>query len=236
MGCSISCSIFETFSSALQWVACNKFGVANMLHVLDDFLFLGPANSAICDLSLKQFLSMCEVLGIPIKKEKTEGPKEIIIFLGIELDSKCMEARLPLEKIHKVKAALTSMKNRKKVTLKEMQSLIGLLNFACCVVVPGRAFLRRLIDLTKGKTKAHHKLRLNRQSRLDLHAWDTFIDQFNGKSMFLDDNWMDSDKLNLFTDASGAIGFGAVFGKKWFFGSWADQALEEIREECIALK
>lgn len=29
MGCSISCSIFETFSTALQWIACTKFWCTN---------------------------------------------------------------------------------------------------------------------------------------------------------------------------------------------------------------
>lgn len=39
------------------------------------------------------------------------------------------------------------MSHRKKVTLHDLQSLIGLLNFACVVIAPGRAFLCRLIDL-----------------------------------------------------------------------------------------
>lgn len=87
MGCSISCSIFETFSTALQWIACTKFGVPTMLHILDDFLFLGPPDSSICKLALHQFMSMCDVLGVPIKGEKTEGPSTTLIFLGIELDT-----------------------------------------------------------------------------------------------------------------------------------------------------
>lgn len=44
---------------------------------------------------------------------------------------------------------------RKKVTLKELQSLYGLLNFACQA---GRAFLRRLFDLTRGLQKPHHRV------------------------------------------------------------------------------
>jgi hypothetical protein len=64
MGCSISCSIFETFSTSLQWLFCAKFGVRDMTHVSDDFLFLGPSNSPICSSSLQQFMSMCETLGI----------------------------------------------------------------------------------------------------------------------------------------------------------------------------
>lgn len=227
MGCSISCSIFETFSTALQWIACTKFGVPTMLHILDDFLFLGPPDSSICKLALHQFMSMCDVLGVPIKGEKTEGPSTTLIFLGIELDTVNMEARLPEEKIVKIQNALHSAKRRKKMTLRELQSLIGLLNFACCVVVPGRAFLRRLIALTRGVSKPHFRIRMNSQARLDLNAWCEFIDNFNGKSMFINEDWQNSHKLNLYTDAAGKFGYGAVFGTKWFYGTWEDLSLQQ---------
>ncbi len=36
MGLSISCQVFEKFSTALQWIMETKFG-ANMSHLLDDF-------------------------------------------------------------------------------------------------------------------------------------------------------------------------------------------------------
>lgn len=227
MGCSISCSLFETFSTALQWIACTKFGVPNMLHILDDFLFLGPPDSPICNLSLHQFMSMCAVLGVPIKGKKTEGPSTTLVFLGIELDTVNMEARLPEEKIVKIQNALHSAKRRKKMTLRELQSLIGLLNFACCVVVPGRAFLRRLIALTRGVSKPHFRIRMNSQARLDLNAWCEFIDNFNGKSMFINDDWQNSHKLKLYTDAARKFGYGAIFGTKWFYGTWEDIGLQQ---------
>ena len=64
-----------------------------------------------------------------------------------------MEARLPDDKLEKARSLLLAFQSKQKVTLKELQSLIGVLNFACSVVVPGRAFLRRLIDLTMGVHK-----------------------------------------------------------------------------------
>lgn len=76
----------------------------------------------------------------------------------------------------KNKLALAAVRKKKKIKLRDLQSLIGLLNFACYVVVPGRAFLRRLINLTKGVIKPYHKIRLNKQDRLDLKAWADFID------------------------------------------------------------
>ena len=91
---------------------------------------------------------------------------------------------------------------RRKVTLLELQSLIGLLSFACCVVHSGRTFLRRLIDRTK---------RLNKDSRLDIAAWLLFIEHFNGKTMLLKQIWISANKLHLYTNAGGSLGFAAIY-------------------------
>ena len=105
---------------------------------------------------------MCKYLGVPIAPEKTVGPSTILTFAGIELDTNAMEARLPADKILKTRSILFEFLCRRKATLKEVQSLIGLLNFACTVVPPGRAFLRRLIDLTKGVHAPFYRIRLTR--------------------------------------------------------------------------
>ena len=41
MGCSISCRLFEEFSTAMHWVLSNKLAIPAVVHVLDDFLFIG---------------------------------------------------------------------------------------------------------------------------------------------------------------------------------------------------
>ena len=111
-----------------------------------------------------------------------------------------MECRLPQDKIVKINTALISAMHRKKIKLQSLQSLIGLLNFACMVVCPGRAFLRRLIDLTVNNVNPFHFIRLTCEARADLQAWQSFIETFNGKSVFLADTWVTSDHLKLFTD------------------------------------
>ena len=107
----------------------------------------------------------------------------------------------------------------------------GLLNFACLDVVPGRTFVRRLIDLTKGFSNPNHHKDLNRESRRDLTACSLFIDNFNGKSLLLFKR-VTSNQLHLYSDAVDSLGFGAVFGRKWFYGSWP----EEMRDYNITLK
>ncbi|PFX27885.1 uncharacterized protein LOC111327038 [Stylophora pistillata] len=219
MGCSSSCKTFETFISTLKWIARTKFKIQHVLHLLDDFLFIAPSE-CLCQQKLNIFLEFCSYLGVPIALEKTCGPATTLSFVGIELDTVLMEAKLPRDKLDKCVTTILEFQHRKKVALRELQSLIGLLNFACSVVQPGRAFLRRLIDFTIGIKSPSHKIRPNQEVKIDLNLWLNFLEDFNGKSFFLDDNWLSYSKLNLNTDASGAHGFGAVFGSHWCYGKW----------------
>ena len=93
-----------------------------------------------------------------------------------------MEARLPEDKLEKSCSGLTEFLSCKRVSLKELHFLIGLFNFACCVVVPGREFLRHLIDLTKGIQKPHHRVRLTKDTKYNIIFWHDFLHSNNGKS------------------------------------------------------
>ena len=221
MGCLSSCKTFETFSTAIEWIAQNKLHITHILHLLDDFLIISPTED-LCQKQLDSFLMLSSYLGIPMAPEKTVGPSQIISFAGIELDSILMEARLPQEKLDKCQTLISAFLTRRKVSLQEIQSLTGLLNFACSVVVPGRAFLRRLIDLTIGVRHPHFQIRLSREVKAVLNVWQKFLSGFNGRSFFLSDDWHDSHQLQLYTDASGTLGFGAVFRKNWCYGEWPD--------------
>ena len=110
---------------------------------------------------------------------------------------------------------------QKKVTLEEIHSLCGLLNFACLVIHPGQALLRRLFELTRGFERPNHRVKLKRGCQDDLKVWWEFKKKyFNGKCFFLDENFLNSDRVNLYTDASGIHGYEAVFGNSWFYGPW----------------
>ena len=187
MGCASSCRTFEMFNStAIEWVAKKHLSIRYLIHILDDYLMAAPTYHQ-CRIDLARFLSLCDYLGVPMAPEKTVGPENILSFAGIELDTLRMEARLPLDKTEKCKILVSAFLRRKKVTLREIQSLTGLLNFACSVVVPGRAFLCRLINLTKGIKSAHHFIRLTKSVKADLEIWRSFLDDFNGRSFFLSD-------------------------------------------------
>ena len=143
--------------------------------------------------------------------------------MGIELDSIHMLARLPQEKITKCCELISNFLSRKSVTLHNLQVLLGTLNFACSVLSPGRAFLRRLIDLSIGVSKPSHHIRLTKEAKEDLRTWLEFLSQYNCKSFFQDEFWTSSEKMELYTDASGSVGFGGLLGSQWFYGLWGER-------------
>ena len=218
MGCSVSCQVFEKLSCGLQWILQKRFLVLTMSHILDDFIFISPS-SLECNMFLNSFFQLANSLGIPVKHAKTVYASTCVTVHGIEIDTLPMQARLPDSKLFAARDRVHSFSRRKKVTLLELQSLIGTLNFACKVVTPGRPFLQRLIDLTIGIVRPHWHIRLTNEARLDLAAWALFLDHFNGTSILLDSIQFPTEHLELFTDASG-IGFGAVMQSNWFQGSW----------------
>lgn len=221
MGCRTSCKIFEELSTAIEWIALNKLGIQGMVHVLDDFLLIEKSKSAAIS-RFKAFIDLCLDIGIPLSAEKTIFPTRVIEFLGITLDATKMEARLPPDKIEKCCTLLEKFLSLKTCSLCDMQSLIGTLNFACSVIKPGRAFLRRLISLTCHLSESQKFITISQEAKLDMKMWLSFLQNFNGISMFLDDKFVSSKSILLFTDAAQSKGFGALYGDRWFNGCFPE--------------
>ena len=146
--------IFNQLSDAIEWILQNNCAISFVCHILDDFLIIEPPAPAtpfnsLCQASLSSMILSFTNLNIPISAAKTEGPCKVLQFMGIILDSHTMEARLPEDKIKRIKTALREFRSKRSTTLQELQSLIGTLNFACKVIPPGRPFLQRMIGLTR---------------------------------------------------------------------------------------
>ena len=123
-----------------------RVGCRNTAHYLDYYLFGGERSTGRCQFILETFQSMVDELGLPLAEKKTEGPATSLIFLDIELDTIQQTSRLPQDKLVSIRNIMQSLKGRKEVTLKELQEIVGHLNFAWKVVTPGRAFVRRLCN------------------------------------------------------------------------------------------
>ena len=226
--------IFNQFSDALEWILKHNYGLRHVIHILDDFFVAEPSRVE-CLTTFSTLLRVFMSLHAPLVASKTLGPSQVLEFMGIVLDTTCMEARLPEDKLTRTRDLLKSFRGRRSVRLVELQSLIGTLQFACKVVVPGRTFLQRIIHLTRGVPSRFHHIRLNKEFFKDLNMWQAFLTGWNGRSFFLDSTVTPSPELELFTDAASTVGFGGYFNGKWFQGRWLPHMLLS-REKGISIE
>ena len=76
------------------------------------------------------------------------------------------------------------MIDRKKTTVKDLQSLCGYLNFLNKVIFPGRVFTCRMYskyaqitgNTEAKKLKQHHHVKLDKEFKSDCAVWLSFLD------------------------------------------------------------
>ena len=221
---------WELYAAALHHFFLHHLGIRLVIHYVDDFLFV-VAGLQRAQKALDGAVALCEHLDIPLSLKKREGPTTCLTFLGIELDTMAMEARLGAPRMAELQQLLLVWSDAKhECTLRELQSLTGKLNFACGVVRRGRAYLRRLIDMqhafkaTAGTTMStrHH---LSHAAREDVRWWRDFIAEWNGRALLYEIEWTTSERIELFTDAC-LKGYGAAYGNRWFRGVWTPAQLQ----------
>ena len=226
--------IFSAVADAVQWILQSK-GISNSLHYLDDFILVARQEDE-ATLQKKKLVSLFEELGVPLELSKLEVPSQCLTFLGIEVDTVALQLRLPEEKLIILKELLWDCVERccilkKSIRKKDLQSLVGMLQFATKVVRPGRPFLRRLYSIQEIGSNPSHNIRLNAPAKADLLWWFLFIERWNGISILWDVQRQTAD-MTVFSDASGSWGCGAYGSPHWFSLKWC----QRLQPLSIAIK
>ena len=217
--------IFNCVADALEWILSHEFSIHGLLHYLDDFLNVASPSRKHAQLQLDIILQVFKYLGVPVATEKVDGPCQVITFLGIILDTVLLEARLPTDKLQDLRQEITRLLASTWTTVRDLESFLGKLAFAARVVTPGRTFTRRLWDLL-GRFRhgePHFRLLITEECKDDLRWWQVLLNDWNGKSFFLNLQWTTSSDMGLYTDASGSIGWGAYWSEegRWTHGTWS---------------
>ena len=219
-GLRSSARLFDNFAAALEFMMLNN-GTSRVIHYLDDYFSCSPADVLECENNKNIMLQTCAAAGLEVNMKKVIGPVTTIEFLGIIIDSEKMELRLSGDRVNAIKAELLSWIGKNKGTKRQLLSLLGKLTFLSRIVRPGRIFTRRLIECVKKLKQLHHKTRLSVAAKKDILWWLEFIDDWNAKSVFYEDQWLNAHDINFFTDSSD-IGWGAVCMGYWSYGSFQD--------------
>ena len=128
---------------------------------------------------------------------------------------------------------------RTQAIRREVESLLGKLQFVSKCVKAGRVFLARLIHWLRGMDRSS-KYSSSLEARRDLAWWARFVQEYNGISIVWLNKEPATDKI-IATDAS-KIGYGGTLGQEYFRGRFPGKTQElniaylELLAVMVALK
>ena len=215
--------LFDLFARALNWIMIAVLGWSFVLHYLDDFFAILPPQ-ANAEAYCHDFDAVCSQLGLIINHSKDiMGTKAD--FLGIELDSILMQGRLPPDKLARARNMVNDLLNRRVISRHELESAVGFLSFAAKIVIPGRAFLRRLFNAIRRPVAM---IRITKHMKADLLWWKNFLKDWNGVSLLR--HVADRQTKHIWTDASGKFGLGGyILGQP-------DEAIYDVFSTRVATR
>lgn len=223
MGAASSCRTFQRISDALAWTVMTTCPVqCTIFNYLDDFLVLARDQDA-CSKVLKHFTKLCEELGFPLASQKTVWSTQVLVFLGIGINTRDHVVFIPQEKAEKTLRHLRQFVVKSKPLVSEWQSILGKMNHLTQVISAGRPYMSSLYESLAGVLSQHRHVRrcISLEAKEDLQVWEQFLTGLTPRKTFKMYN-KNNPVLPIYTDASKTVGYGGVFGSAWFMGSWPD--------------
>lgn len=162
-----------------------------IVNFLDDFGGADtPARAAESYSTVSRVLAS---MGVEQNIKKSCPPSAVMVFLGVLLDSEAMELRITEERLQEIRQLLPEWLLLKSATRRQLQSLVGKLQFVSKCVRPSRVFTARIIAKLRGLKHNNHKVRLTSEFRKDIKWWLSFVSVYNGVSMIKTSEWSSVD-------------------------------------------
>jgi hypothetical protein len=113
-------------------------------------------------------IGLGQELGLVFQDSKTVWPATRIKFLGLELDSVAMEARLPPDKLEFLQLLLCEWSMKQFANLHDTQEMAGFLQFVSQVVPHSHSFLRCIINFSMKFCSSFQRLHMSRGVKADI--------------------------------------------------------------------
>ena len=119
----------------------------NNVNYLDDLGGAEESNKA--ETTYEMLGDILIKIGITEVEAKSHSPSHLAIFLGILYNMISMTMELTEDCLREIRQILQLWKNKETATLKEIQCLLGKLNFACSTVRARKVFISKIINSLK---------------------------------------------------------------------------------------
>ena len=228
-----SCLICQMVTDMLMYIY-RQFGYdgVNYLDDMGDAQIQSKAYQAY--FTLKQILQQA---GAVEALAKATPPAEKMLFLGLEINTKTMQIRISNERMYEIRSELNMWRYRTTATKRQIQSLVGKLNFCATVVRSGRLFFSRILNTLRAMSN-EQEIELSEEFQRDINWWISLLPDFNGISVIPDEKWVGPNKI-FSTDAS-LVALGGWSEGEYFYSPFPVQftfAMKlHINElECLAV-
>ena len=164
------------------------------MNYLDDLASAETAQNA--EFAFKTVQAILQKCGIEEAKKKACSPATSMIFIGVLFNTITMTIEITPTRLQEIINILASWLNKDMASLKEIQSLLGKLNFVAACVRPGRIFISRMLKWLKVLYKEEAGLHIiPNYVKKDILWWHTFLPHYNGVSMMLFEEWSVPDSV-----------------------------------------
>ncbi|VDI21536.1 Hypothetical predicted protein [Mytilus galloprovincialis] len=191
MGLKSSAYICQRITNAVSYIV-KKFGV-EVINYLDDFAGADSPDTADNSFQiLKQVLDNC----------------------GVWFDTEKMTLEVTPARLTEILALVNAWLFKSKVFRKEVQSLIGKLNFIASCVKPGRIFISRILNFLREFVSDDQCLELSEEFKKDIFWRSEFLLIFNGISILSLEEWTEPDQF--FSCDACLSGCGGISSSQYF--------------------
>ena len=231
-GASKSPEIFNILTQAVRAIMAHK-GYKTIVCYLDDFLIVAQTYDE-CIHTLNVLLRLLRQLGFHINYNKLEGPSRNLTFLGVVLDSINMTLSIPQSKLTECDEIMNQIIVKSKVNKREIQCLVGKLNWLSHLIYGGRSHMRRLIDRCNALRKPWHRTNVTIEMKKDIEWWLSFMRIFNGTTQIVENRSVTSLSIDSCKVAGGAFYHGDFVYAPWTYKTSSSLPINYL--EILALE
>lgn len=211
MGLKSAAMICQRVTNAISFIML-QLGVA-ILNYLDDLA--GAEKRENAEFAYNCLGAVLHKCGFEEAFDKSSPPSEIMTFLGVLFNSLTMTVEVTPERLTEIRNLIEIWLKKEFATLKEIQSLLGKLNFVAACVRPSRIFVSRLLNWLRSiyrSSEFYHSI--PEYVMKDLVWWHRFLPLYNGISMMEYEEWSAPDAI--FSSDSCLTGCGGFWNGNYF--------------------
>ena len=189
---------FQMVSDAVTFIM-QKHG-AKIFAYIDDYIGISDA----CDAKrhFHDLHALLTRLGLPINQQKLSPPSKTLTCLGVRIDIPKASLSIDQEKLTSIHKECFHIADKKYLSKKNFQSLLGKLIYLHKCVVPARIFINRMLELFRNNSHKK-KIHLSTSFFQDLAWFQKFLPHFNGTTIFRKPHIPESEALHLDACLSG---------------------------------